>query len=298
MFWYVLIGNFVVMLGYYVPFVYISDRAVAVGIDETQAAFLLSIIVLIVVVVIALVVVVVVKVVVAVVVVVVVVVNKMFWYVLIGNFVVMLGYYVPFVYISDRAVAVGIDETQAAFLLSIIGASSLISRALTGVMMHFWRVDTVLASALSLIATSLSVAACPLLDSFSMMALSAALFGFFSAVPIALCSVLLCDILGINNLANAFGYVILLRGVGSTLGPPLAGAIIDATGRFDEAFFMGGLVLFLGGLCHLLLYIIYLSPCRRCFGVGGHRVTYIEEPETDRIGHGAGSSADRSVERV
>ncbi|RUS77593.1 hypothetical protein EGW08_014651, partial [Elysia chlorotica] len=46
--------------------------------------------------------------------------NKSFWLVLTGNFFVLLGLYIPYVYLSDRAVDLGYDETQAAYLISII----------------------------------------------------------------------------------------------------------------------------------------------------------------------------------
>ena len=39
--------------------------------------------------------------------------------------------------------------------------------------------------------------------------------------------------------------------------------------------------MFLGGLSHLVLYVIYMSPC----GVKGRRVTYAEEPGTDMAVH-------------
>ncbi|KAK3798150.1 hypothetical protein RRG08_057882 [Elysia crispata] len=207
--------------------------------------------------------------------------NKSFWLVLAGQFFVLLGLYVPYVYVSDRAVVLGFDETSAAFLISVIGATNVISRAVTGLVMHFCNVNTALATSLALFVASVSIAAYPLVETYFMLSLLSGLFGFSTAVFIALCSLLLCDLLGVNNLANAFGFVVLFRGVSSILGPPLAGAIIDATGRIDEAFFLAGTMVFLGGLSHLVLYVIYMSPC----GVKGRRVTYAEEPGTDMAVH-------------
>lgn len=221
--------------------------------------------------------------------------NKMFWFVLLGNLCVSLGIYVPFVYISDRAVDAGIDETQAAFLVSIMGAANMIGRAGTGVVMQGKEVNTVLVTGLALLVAGTAVAACPIVNSYWMLALSAGLFGLFSAVFIALCAVLLCDILGVNSLANAFGFVIMFRGVAAMLGPPISGAIIDATGRFQEAFFLAGLMILLGGVSHLLLYIIYLSPCRRCFGVRGQKVTYLDDPGTEA---GVRGREDTAIDRV
>ena len=47
--------------------------------------------------------------------------NIGFMCICLGNIFAMIGFYVPFVYIVDRAVMIGIDKTRASFLLSVIG---------------------------------------------------------------------------------------------------------------------------------------------------------------------------------
>lgn len=47
--------------------------------------------------------------------------NKAYVFILIGNICAMLGFYVPFVFIPERAMKLGFSEDKAAFLLSIIG---------------------------------------------------------------------------------------------------------------------------------------------------------------------------------
>lgn len=49
--------------------------------------------------------------------------NVGFMCICLGNIFAMIGFYVPFVYIVDRAILLGIDKTQASFLLSVIGKS-------------------------------------------------------------------------------------------------------------------------------------------------------------------------------
>lgn len=44
-----------------------------------------------------------------------------FMLICVGNVLAMLGFYIPFVYLVDRAVLLGIDKGRAAFLLSVIG---------------------------------------------------------------------------------------------------------------------------------------------------------------------------------
>lgn len=50
--------------------------------------------------------------------------NTGFMLICLGNILAMIGFYVPYVYLVDRAVLAGIDKTQASFLLSVIGKLS------------------------------------------------------------------------------------------------------------------------------------------------------------------------------
>ena len=63
---------------------------------------------------------------------------------------------------------------------------------------------------------------------------------YFSAGYISLTSIILVDLLGLDKLTNAFGLLILFRGAAAILGSPMAGAIYDATGRYDIPFYMAG----------------------------------------------------------
>jgi hypothetical protein len=45
----------------------------------------------------------------------------------------------------------------------------------------------------------------------------------FAAAYISLTSIILCDMLGLEKLTNAFGLLTLARGISSGFGPPIAG---------------------------------------------------------------------------
>ncbi|KAK6964454.1 monocarboxylate transporter 7 [Biomphalaria glabrata] len=185
--------------------------------------------------------------------------DKRYWFVLAGNFSCMIGFYVPFVYVPERATLLGIEKEQAAFLLSIIGITNLVGRVLTGIVITFSRIDPILVTIVALIICGIMTIVCPFCYSFGALAAVSAIFGLGVAAYISMCSILLCELLGVNKLTNAFGFVILFRGIACIIGPPMAGAIIDSTGVFDEAFFVGGAFIVLGGLWHLMLY----APCYR-----------------------------------
>jgi len=49
------------------------------------------------------------------------------------------------------------------------------------------------------------------------------------------------DLLGLDKLTNAFGLLILFRGVAATVGSPLAGIVYDATQSYDIPFYMAAI---------------------------------------------------------
>ena len=50
-----------------------------------------------------------------------------------------------------------------------------------------------------------------------------AIFGITSGAYVGLTSVVLVDLLGLDNLTNAFGLLLLFQGIASVIGPPFIG---------------------------------------------------------------------------
>lgn len=58
----------------------------------------------------------------------------------------------------------------------------------------------------------------------------------------SLTSIILVDLLGLENLSSAFGIITSVRGVSSIVGPPMAGAIFDYSGSFRMVFITSALL--------------------------------------------------------
>ena len=52
-----------------------------------------------------------------------------------------------------------------------------------------------------------------------------AIFGITSGAYVGLTSVVLVDLLGLDNLTNAFGLLLLFQGIASVIGPPFIGKV-------------------------------------------------------------------------
>lgn len=75
----------------------------------------------------------------------------------------------------------------------------------------------------------------------------------FVGALVGLTSVILVDLLGIERLTNAFGLLLLFQGIGSFIGPPIAGFMFDQTQSYTASFLFAGITMVLSGL------ILYFS---------------------------------------
>ncbi|XP_074653250.1 monocarboxylate transporter 12-like [Tubulanus polymorphus] len=177
--------------------------------------------------------------------------------IILGNIVGMLGFYIPYVLTVSRAMSFGIDKGQAAFLLSIIGITNTIGRVVIGALSDHPKISALWVHNITLMITGVCNLFVPLCTTYVTLCIYAAVFGLFAAAYISLTSIILCDILGLERLTNAFGLLTLARGISSTLGPPVAGSLVDTTGSYDGAFYMSGGLFLLCALLHSFL----LLPC-------------------------------------
>ena len=84
-------------------------------------------------------------------------------------------------------------------------------------------------------------------------------FGLFVAAYISLTSVVLVELLGLDNLTSAFGILILVRGVFCMVGSPVAGSVFDQTQRYDISFYMSGGFLVVAALISSFAHVLQIK---------------------------------------
>ncbi|CAH1140241.1 unnamed protein product [Phyllotreta striolata] len=155
-----------------------------------------------------------------------------------SNFLGFVGLYVPFVYIGGAAKEDGVDELKRPLLISIIGISNTVGRIVCGFIGDMPKVNTLLVNNICLLVLGISMGAMAFCHAFYSYAIAAFIYGTAMSGFISLTSILLVEFLGLEKLTNAFGNLILFRGTGSLLGPPLAGFIIKSSG-YMQCFLAG-----------------------------------------------------------
>jgi len=178
----------------------------------------------------------------------------------ISNVFGMAGLYVPFVYLVDAASKnEDISQSQASFLISIIGITNTVGRVVCGYVADFPQVNSLLLNNICLLISTVAVASTPLCTTYEAYIVMSIFFGIAISGYISLTSIILVDLLGLDKLTNAFGLLILFRGFAAIIGSPLAGAIYDATHSYDIPFYMAG------GLFAISTVTSFIAPClKRC----------------------------------
>ena len=141
----------------------------------------------------------------------------------ISNFIMYFWYDVPYVFIVDKAITMNITDTSATFLVSIIGIVHTIGNIVYGILGDRQKISKSILYGISIINCGISIGLIPLFSSYEALAILSGLFGLFSAANEAMCSIILIDVVGLKNLNQAYGVIMMLQGIANLIGPPFAG---------------------------------------------------------------------------
>ncbi|THD24357.1 Monocarboxylate transporter 7 [Fasciola hepatica] len=217
-----------------------------------------------------------------------------FLFLLVVGITNQLAYFIPFVYLVDYSMKNGLEMEQAVVFSVILGSLHTVGRIVSGFVSNSPWLDTVHLSGLGTLAAALINLALPTLfpRSFPAFAVYAALYGFFSALPVPMIHLLLVRFLGLERLTASYSNLNLAKGLASVIGPMVAVSLVDYTGEPGHYFLVAGVCLLLSATAHLGLCRF---PCTRpghseeavddrakccfCFGLGITPDRVAEEPD-------------------
>lgn len=180
--------------------------------------------------------------------------NRIFWIFLIGNFLTNLGFDTTFIFAKVRAMNSGIEESKAAFLLIAIGIGNTLGRLIFGYLGSKKCIKTYILYCVSLILSGgfllFSSAAC----TYPLMLVYTIGFGLFIGSYVALTSVVLVKIVGLNDFSRGLALTSFIQAIGLLICSPLSGLIYDMTKTFDWSFVTSGTLILGSGLIMLLAY--------------------------------------------
>lgn len=141
----------------------------------------------------------------------------------VSGFFTMMGFFVPFIYISARALQNGIDKDTAVFLVSSIGVFNTIARIVFGWLSSLKGVNALHLNNFFIFFGGIATMFSGHFMDIHMQYIYTGIFGLACACLSALRSIIVVELLGLEKLTNAFGIILLFQGIAAVIGSPLAG---------------------------------------------------------------------------
>lgn len=173
-----------------------------------------------------------------------------------SGFLTMMGFFVPFTFLVPRAEMAGMDTSSALGVVSGIGLINTIARILCGFVSSFPSVKPLWLNNVAITAGGIATIFSGVVITTASQWTFAVLFGLCIACFSALRSLIAVEMIGLEKLTNAYGFLMLFQGVAATVGSPIAGVLYDMTKSYDVSFyFAGGLILVSAFLCYPLTWV-------------------------------------------
>lgn len=170
-----------------------------------------------------------------------------------------VGFFEPLYYVQSYAVTHGMRGMNVArYLLSILNASGIFGRLLPSYMAG--RIGVVNTFVIVYFLSAASVFYWTSASNAAGNIAFAVLYGFFAGGVVAFQPVvltLITDDMGI--LGTRLGFLSILKGIGSLVGPPIAGAILDDTGRYLGVQLFTGFIIMLSVVFAMTLRVMLES---------------------------------------
>ncbi|XP_074645850.1 monocarboxylate transporter 12-like [Tubulanus polymorphus] len=164
-----------------------------------------------------------------------------------SNFLLCLWFGVPYVYITDFARLYDISMQDGSLLVSVIGISSMFGQIGLGFLSDKSG-RPVLIYAVAMCLCGGAVCFVPVCFEYWAMCLAMSIFGFFIGANYALATLIVIELVGLEKMPIAFGWLQLGQGIATLTGTPLAGLMYDLTGDYDLTFSVAGAWIILSGL--------------------------------------------------
>lgn len=174
--------------------------------------------------------------------------------------ILVLGLFVPPVFLVSYAKDMGVPDTKAAFLLTVLGFVDIFSRPTAGFIAGLPRVRpySVYLFSFAMFFNGFTDLTGSTASDYGGLVVFSIFFGISYGMVGALQFEVLMAIVGTHKFSSAIGLVLLLEAVAVLIGPPSGGKLLDATGVYQYVFLLAGvevvtssLVLLLGNFCCL-----------------------------------------------
>jgi hypothetical protein len=168
---------------------------------------------------------------------------------------------IPYTYLEGIAVQNSQRKSDTSVFFTVMGASSTVSRIICGIIADVPKVNPAILLAVPLAVGGAATVLLPFCTNYWLFIAFSIAFGFMAAFSGLLLPIIIVDLLSLEHLTNAFGYLFLFTGLATIFGAPFAGFLKNHTGSFHTSFIVAGAVLLLSSI--LLFPIGYVNRWER-----------------------------------
>ena len=154
------------------------------------------------------------------------------------------------------------DFIQIKALKSFLAASNIAAKLFTGWISDQDWIDVFSLYNAYIILCGVTVFFFPLCNSLGFYHIIVALYGFFTTFFI-LKTIVLVELLGIDNLTSAFSLLNLFEGIAALIGSPVCGKIYDVAGSYDIPFYVAGAFFLLAGFFSLVAQLVHRNKINK-----------------------------------
>lgn len=154
----------------------------------------------------------------------------------------VLGLFVPPVFVVNYAKSLNYEDTKSALLLTILGLVDMFARPACGLIagMKSVRPRCVYLFSFSMIFNGCTDLICSSANTYAGLVLFCVFFGISYGMVGALQFEVLMALVGTEKFSSAIGLVLLMEAMAVLVGPPGAGRLLDATHQYKHAFLLAG----------------------------------------------------------
>ncbi|XP_061171700.1 uncharacterized protein LOC133181178 [Saccostrea echinata] len=179
--------------------------------------------------------------------------NKTFILIVLSAFLWNAAYSIISVNLSNYAYSKGATKQEAAFLWTMVGIGSTVNRFLAGLTLGPNGIDPLLLDFGFLGIIGILTLTFPLYANlFSGQCIFSLFYGIYSGGLVVLINPLCLELVGLQQLPLAVGFTYFSGGVGSIIGPPFTGLLVDAMSDYSFAFYQTGGLFLLAALLVLI----------------------------------------------
>ncbi|XP_035389384.1 monocarboxylate transporter 4 [Electrophorus electricus] len=174
--------------------------------------------------------------------------------------IMVLGLFVPPVFVVSYAKELGNEDTKSALLLTILGFIDIFARPTCGVIagLKWVRPRCVYFFSFAMIFNGTTDLIGSMSKDYASLVVFCIFFGISYGMVGALQFEVLMEIVGTEKFSSAIGLVLLVEAVAVLVGPPGAGRLLDATKVYMYVFLLAGCEVVLSALVLCICNIIFI----------------------------------------